>query len=153
MNTDVGNLNLRPCSVAPLEAFSDEIADDKAAERFHQRPCPGKGPDSEGVAFVFDSNCCGWETPPTSAEFYEALRAETPNTRQRTILGTWILEATIGDWLRAWAEQVYSWRMLARAVMVAGPPVYHKIRILNTYAKRQDLVPADALPVDRMPVP
>ena len=55
----------------------------------------------------------------------------------------------MADWLFAWMEQAYSWRMLARAIRITRAPAYDKIRLLNTYAEELDLINEEDLPIDR----
>ena len=76
------------------------------------------------------------------------MRAAEPSEREREVLTTWVMEASERDWLLAWTEQAYSWRMLARAVEISGFPCWSRIRNLNMFAKVPALVPEDALPVE-----
>ena len=48
----------------------------------------------------------------------------------------------------AWVEQAYSWRMLARAVKTTRYRGYDRIRMLNSYTERPELVPANGFPIE-----
>lgn len=144
-----GEPDRKPCPHAPLEAFSDTLADDSHAEFLTgQRPWPRRGRDSSAVSLVLGSRCCGWRTEPTPSEFYDAIRAPKPTLRQECILRCWLCEAEMSDWWRAWAEQAYTKRMLARATRSASTPIWDRIRILNTWAENWELVPRESFPDD-----
>ena len=74
------------------------------------------------------SSCAGWIEPPTGAEFFEAVRAETPTTRQADIISMWLLEATDDEILLAWAEEAYSFRELVNAIHRSGAAGDHPAR-------------------------
>ena len=74
------------------------------------------------------------------------LRSSTTD-RDRTVLTAWVMEATERDWLLAWTDQAYSWRMLARALAISGFPCWKRIRNLNMVARVPARVPRDSLPV------
>ena len=76
------------------------------------------------------------------------MRRREPTERDRTVLAAWVVEATERDWLLAWTEQAYSWRMLARAVQITEAACWERIRNLNMRATKPALVPDDALPCD-----
>ena len=138
--------NHMPCAIARPEAFSDALAADGLAERVQGRK-PAIGRASATVTAVFASRCCGYRQPPTAAELYDAMRRDDPTPHDRMVLTAWILEANERDWLLAWTEQAYSWRMLARAIATTGVPCWSRIRNLNMFAQVPELVPPDALPV------
>ena len=75
------------------------------------------------------------------------MRRSSTTDRDRTVLTAWVMEATERDWLLAWTEQAYSWRMLARAISISGYPCWERIRHLNMFAREPTLVPRDALPL------
>lgn len=81
------------------------------------------------------ASCAGWPQPPTAAEFYEAVRADAPNERQRIIVRAWALEATEIEMIRAWAEHAYTWRTLVRALHKSGFDQPQVIRTINDYAQ------------------
>ncbi len=141
------NPNHAPCRLAPLEAFSDELAEDGLSARVQPQRRPKCGRESTTVSAVFASRCCRYRAPPTAAELYDAMRRSRPTDRDRTVLTAWVLEATERDWFLAWTEQVYSWRMLARAIAISGYPCWERIRHLNMLARDPALVPRDVLPV------
>ena len=139
----------RPCKLAPLEAFSDDIAPDGYAVWLQPDYIPRTGCKSTTVEAVFGSRCCGYKTPPTGRELYEAMRRMRPTTRDKTVLRAWLMEASERDWFLAWSEQVYSWRMLANAIKQTKCARWDQIRRLNRLAKRPELVDRDAFPAER----
>lgn len=141
------DLNYRPCRVAPLEAFSDELAPTGLAEWVQPDHLRRTGRESSTLHRVFLSNCSGYRTPPQGAELYEAMRRAVPTNRDRDVMRAWVVEATERDWFLAWTERAYSWRMLARAVTLTGWPCWDRIRRLNTFARDMSLVPRDSLPI------
>lgn len=96
---------------------------------------------------VLLSNCAGYKNPPQGEELYDAMRRTAPTERDLHVMQAWVVEATEREWFLAWTEQAYSWRMLARAVKLTRWPLWEKIRVLNTFAKRMELVPRDSRPV------
>ena len=75
------------------------------------------------------------------------MRRSNATDRDRIVLTAWVMEATERDWLLAWTEQAYSWRMLARAIAISGYPCWERIRNLNMFAREPALVAREALPV------
>ena len=138
--------NWLPCQVAPLEAFNDELAEDGLAAIVQPDYAPRTGRKSTTVETVFASRCCGYANAPTATELYDAMRTEEPTEREREVLCAWVIEGTECDWLLAWTEQAYSWRMLARAVAMSGFPCWERIRNLNIVVKKPLLVPLEWLP-------
>lgn len=143
-----GHPNHRPCRLAPPEAFSDELA----RKGLRGELLPDRDPDrietdSETVSRVFASRCAGDAQPPSAAELYRAMRREEPTEREHGVLCSWVMHATIDDLWWAWAERVYSWRMLARAIERSGLPWWEAYRYVNAHAERQEMVPDDAFPV------
>ena len=69
------------CRVAPLEAFSDELAPDGLADwcKLHHRR--RTGPSSSTMHGVLLSNCSGYQNPPRGEELYEAMRRPVPKER------------------------------------------------------------------------
>ena len=139
--------NHAPCRLAPLDAFSNELAGDGLAATVQPRHRPERGRESTTVAIVFASRCCGYVEPPTGPELYDAMRRETPTRRDREVFFAWIVEATEEQWFLAWTEQAYSWRMLARAIDITSYPCWKRIRKLNMFAEKPKLLPVDSLPV------
>ena len=76
--------------------------------------------ESETVFHRISSSCAGWKQPPTTGEFYEAIRADEPDQRQRAMISMWIQEATNDEILLAWAEEVYTVRELVAAIHKTG---------------------------------
>ena len=60
--------NRLPCRLAPLEAFSDELAKDGLAAEVQPGYEPKTGRQSSTVAAVFASRCCGYVEPPSGEE-------------------------------------------------------------------------------------
>ena len=78
------------------------------------------GPKSRVIRMRLACSCAGWKRPPTSEEFYWAVRAETPDERQRAILDAWSSEAEDIEVLDGWTEHAYTFRQLAAALEQAG---------------------------------
>ncbi len=78
--------------------------------------------------------CAGWCARPTSDELYDALRADNPTNRQRSIATVLINEASFEDLVNAHTEGAFTWRQLARAARSQGtvPPL--RIRQINAFA-------------------
>ena len=117
---EYGRPDLTLCKLAPAERFTDEPASRRLRERFGALGPEGTGRQSRAVEGRFLSCCAGWKRTPTADELYEAIRAENPTKRQETVLRTWLLEATWGELLDAWVQQVYTWRELAAAMHRIG---------------------------------
>ena len=117
---EYGRPDVAPCKLAPAERFTDEPASWELRERFGALGPEGTGRQSRAVEGRFLSSCAGWKRPPTADELYEAIRAENPSKRQEAVLRTWLLEATWGELLDAWAQEVYTWRELATAMHRIG---------------------------------
>ena len=70
------------------------------------------------------------------------MRAKTLSSEQAEAVQTWLDYATVEQHWFAWAERVYSWRMLANAMRKTGFTDAEKVRALNEHATRQELIPA-----------
>ena len=127
--------------MAPLHAFSDEIAPDGLADWVQPHHLRRTGHESSTMHSVLLSNCAGYKNPPRGEELYDAMRRPTPTKRDLEVMRAWVVEATEREWFLAWTEQAYSWRMLARAVALTRWPCWSRIRRLNTFEKKTDLVP------------
>ena len=105
----------------PPERFSETraTADTKAKLKTPNR-LDDTGANSATVRRLLSRSCCGWRKPPTAAEFHEALHSDPPTSRQTAILETWAAEADDSELLRAWAEDAYTFRQLARALHRSG---------------------------------
>ena len=109
-----------PVTLAPPGAFDDREPDDAFRARFHPGHDPVQlGPQSRAVRNRLRASCAGWREKPEPEEFYAAIRSAA-SRRQRRLLACWLQEATREDFLYAWAESVYTWRLLARAIHRAG---------------------------------
>ena len=144
----INDPNQEPCRLAPLEAFSNELA----PKELRQQLLPEREPNqievcSETVSRVFASRCAGDVKPATAAELYHAMQQKEPNEREDSVLCSWVMHATIDDLWWAWSERAYSWRMLARAMQRVELPWWEAYRYVNAHAERQEMVPDDAFPV------
>ena len=83
-------------TLAPIDAFPDEYstADDLAAAGLDADP-DATGPRSQTIRGLLGGACAGWRVPPTSIELYDALRADNPTSRQRSIATVPINEASL----------------------------------------------------------
>jgi len=122
-------------TLAPIDAFPDEYstADDLATTRLDADP-DATGPNSQTIRGLLGGACGGWRVRPTSVELYDALRADNPTNRQRSIATVLINEASFEDLVNAHTEGAFTWRQLARAARRQGtvPPL--RIRQLNAFA-------------------
>ena len=101
----------------PPEAFSDEYSPPEQLARLRPDADPERtGPNSQTIRGVICGGCCGWGTPPTSAELYDAMRSNNPTERQRAVATVLIHEADFEDLLNAYIERAFTWRQLARAM-------------------------------------
>ena len=124
-----------PVALAPPEALDDRAADDAFRARFHAWHDPTQvGPRSRAVRNRLRASCAGWREKPEPEEFYAAIRAPAPSRRQRRLLACWLQEATREDFLYAWAEGVYTWRLLAAAIHRAGEQTRPRCADINTLA-------------------
>ena len=125
-------------TLAPIDAFPDEYstADDLAAVHLDADP-NATGPHSQTIRGLLGGACAGWPVRPTSVELYDALRADNPTNRQRSIATVLINEASFEDLVNAHTEGAFTWRQLARAARRQGvvPPL--RIRLINAFAKPQ----------------
>lgn len=126
-----------PSVLGPPEAFSDHRADAALRRRYlpDRDPAAIRG-CSATVENRIGSSCCGWATPPTAAEFYDAIRAAAPTLRQRALIRMWAKEAQPADIVLAWAEEVYTVRELVTAIHRAGADHPQVARALNRLARR-----------------
>ena len=136
----INDPNQEPCRLAPLEAFSNELA----PKELRQQLLPEREPNqievcSETVSRVFASRCAGDVKPATAAELYHAMQQKEPNEREDSVLCSWVMHATIDDLWWAWSERAYSWRMLARAMQRVELPWWEAYRYVNAHAERQEM--------------
>ena len=96
------------------------------------------GRQSRTVRMRLSRSCAGWRRQPTSREFYEALRAESPTDRERAILEAWATEADWQELLKAWTEDAYTFRQLASALHRAGLPRCRAAGPLNSWASQPE---------------
>ena len=132
-------MNMHPeHELAPADAFPATYADAEM-RRYCMHRCPQDqlGARSRTVRRRIWSSCAGWTAEPTTEEFYEAVRAESPSRRQRQIVSMWVLEATDEDIMTAWLEEAYSFRDLAAAMHRTGAAICNPERNfeLNGFAE------------------
>ena len=122
-------------TLAPIDAFPDEYstADDLAAVRLDADP-NATGPHSQTVRGLLGGACAGWRVRPTSVELYDALRADNPTSRQRSMATVLINEASFEDLVNAHTEGAFTWRQLARAAQRQGAVPPPRIRLINAFA-------------------
>lgn len=130
-----------PATPGPAEAFDDDLAPENWAEALPWGDRSATGRESNIVNLVFHSRCAGYQKRPTNRALYEGMRVATPTDEQADAIQTWLDYATVEQHWFAWAERVYSWRMLANAMRKAGFTDAEKVRTLNEYAARQELIP------------
>lgn len=122
-------------TLASIDTFPDEYftAEDLAAVRPDADP-GATGPHSQIIRGLLGGACAGWRVRPTSVELYDALRADNPTRRQRSIATVLINEASFEDLVNAHTEGAFTWRQLARAAQRQGtvPPL--RIRQINAFA-------------------
>ena len=75
-----------------------------------------RGPEATAIAGLLARSCCGWRRRPTSAEFYDAIRAEQPSARQEAIVDVLMFEASEHTMTLAYLQGAFTWRQLARAI-------------------------------------
>ena len=131
----INDPNQEPCRLAPLEAFSNELA----PKELRQQLLPEREPNqievcSETVSRVFASRCAGDVKPATAAELYHAMQQKEPNEREDSVLCSWVMHATIDDLWWAWSGTRLQLadarpRNAARgAAVVGGVPVRQRAR-------------------------
>ena len=130
--------HLEACELLPPEAFHAD--GESPTDRHAIRAACGLREDatkerSAAVHARFFSCTAGWRTPPTSDEFYHAVRAATPTPRQKHVIEAWLSEAEHWEILRAWLEEAYSWRDLVLAMHRTGYRRNELSRYLNQFAK------------------
>ncbi len=127
----------RPCELLPASAFPTP-ADVRPVPRWRRAggTADGEiGPNSRTVNSRLFSSCAGWVDPPTSAEFYAAIRAQAPDPRQRAILRTWFREATNSEVLWGWIEEAYTLPELVAAIHQIGYRRNALNHYLNSFAR------------------
>lgn len=126
----------RNALLGPPEAFSDEYASREIRAHCPPHLGPGRtGPRSQTIRGLLCRSCAGWSQPPTSEEFYEAIRAEDPDGRQECIVGVLLVEASFHELMHAYAEQAFTWRQLVRAMHRRDCSRGRKARRINHFAE------------------
>ena len=120
----------------PAACFSARRPTPKQRAAIRPRALPEEVRQQSGmIGARLASSCAGWAEPPTAAEFYAAIRADQPTERQRHILDAWIREASWEEIVGGWADEVYTFRELARALHRAGLGRCRWARGLNRLAR------------------
>ena len=125
----------RPPTLRKPEVFADAGPTAHETQRL-SRAC---GPEETGRGSItverrLARSCAGWDERPKSGEFYDAIRAERPDRRQRTILRVFSQEAEWHELISAWAEGAYTLRQLVAALHRAGHTQCRAARALNQWA-------------------
>ena len=98
-------------------AFEDErTTGARRAECGIERQVDELGRNSRTVERRIASSCAGWRHGPSAAEFCDAVRAEGPTRRQMSLIAMRVRGASDEELLLAWADEVYSDRMLVAAI-------------------------------------
>ena len=122
-------------TLAPIDAFPDEYstAENLAAVR-PDADTGATGPHSQTIRGLLGGACAGWRVRPTSVHLHDALRANNPTRRQRSIATELINEASFENLVNAHTEGVFTWRQLARAAQRQGAAPPLRIRQINAFA-------------------
>ncbi|MYN65903.1 MAG: hypothetical protein F4X11_12865 [Acidobacteria bacterium] len=125
----------RPPTLRKPEVFADAGPTAHETQRL-SRAC---GPEETGRGSItverrLARSCAGWDERPKSGEFYDAIRAEKPDRRQRTLLRVFSQEAEWHELISAWAEGAYTLRQLVAALHRAGHAQCRAARALNQWA-------------------
>ena len=118
----------RSAQLQPLETFSDEYADPTRYKTVDQARV---GRESATIDGLINGECCGWPKRPTSEEVYEAMRAEKPTRRQRSMINM-VLRAKFETLFGGWMEAAFTWRQVARAIGRETWLEPTQIRAINT---------------------
>ena len=115
-----------------LEYFSDEYL-----PLGHDIDPAQTGPEAAAIKAVIAGGCNGWKNPPSSREVYEAMRAEQRTPRQTCCTDVVTREASFVELMRAYREQAFTWRQVARALAEAGGRPAKRAALVAAFAKRQ----------------
>lgn len=118
----------------PPERFSDEPATSEDFARACERGDPAlTGRNSDAVHWRIVNSCSGWKQRPTTGEFYDAIHAEDPTSRQKAIISMWANEADWRELLQAWAQRAYTLQALVGALHRAGHDRGRHARLINCW--------------------
>ncbi len=123
----------------PSEAFSAKAGSAALrAECGVVRGTDEVGRNALSVRRRLRSSCAGWKRRPTAGDFYDALRADSPDAVQRSLVGVWMREASDAEVALGWIEEAYTFRDLVAAVHRAGAAGVNPRRngVLNRLATR-----------------
>lgn len=125
-----------PSRLPAPDAFPDEYTPTAVLARFRPGANPLEtGPRSRTVRMVVRRRCGGWRNPPTPAEIYEAMRADTPTERQINVMTVLLNDATFDEVLLAHLEGAFTWRQLARALHRHGCVPPQRAREIRRFAR------------------
>ena len=126
-------------TVLPPDRFSDDAMPEDRAERllgrWYARSREAGPRNSVTVTGRFGQVCCGWQQPPTAAELYDAIRATNPSKRQRAVFTTWLCECDEWELLDAWADGVYTLKLLVTAMYRHGWETGPTSQFLNNFVR------------------
>ena len=137
--TDATDRRTQLCPRPPTLRKPEVFADIEPTAHEAQRLSRARGPEETGrnsitVELRLARSCAGWDERPKSWELYDAIRAEKPAGRQRTILHVFAREAEWYELISAWAERAYTLRQLVAALHRAGHAQCRAARALNRWA-------------------
>ncbi len=125
------------CTLRPAEEFPDYYPSEEEVQRLRPGlPPSDTGPDSATVRSLLVKSCAGWHEHPSSGEFYDAVRATAPTSRQQHLVYTWASEAGIAEIIVAWAERAYTLRQFVAALHRAEFAWPERIRTINQWAEK-----------------
>ena len=125
----------RPLRLRSPEVFADTEPTAEETQRLSRaRGAEETRHNSITVELRLARSCAGWSERPQSWEFYDAIRAEKPDERQRTILHVFAQEADWYELISAWAEGAYTLRQLVAALHRSGHAQCRAARALNRWA-------------------
>ena len=125
-----------PVRLPPPEAFPDDYTRTETLLRFRPSANPAEtGPNSRTIRSVIRRRCCGWRTPPTPQEVYDAMRADEPTRRQLDDMTVVLNESTFDEIVLAHLEGAFTWRQLARAVHRRGGVTPERMRSFARFAR------------------
>ena len=123
-----------PARLPPLGAFPDDYTPPSTLLEYRPAADPTEtGPRSRTIRIVIRRRCCGWRTPPTNQEVYDAMRAEEPTPRQVEVMTVVLNSATFDEMVLAHLEGAFTWRQVARAMHLHHCTPPHRARQLARF--------------------
>ena len=96
----------------------------------------GRGPDSDAIRGLIAGSCCGWRSPPTGEEFFEAMRASAPTERQQVVAGAVVAQASNDTLALAYLQGAFTWRQVASALRRRGAYSSRQAMYVNLHAAK-----------------